>query len=146
MHEIIRAYAPQDTDALVKIWERANALAHTFLAPAFVAQVKRDMREIYLPNAETWVLLDHGSPVGFVAMIGAEIGGLFLNPAFHGRGIGKVMTNHVAAPHGPLRVEAFVENEIGRRFYERCEFVRTADYLHEPSGRMTAKMAMSGAA
>ena len=61
-------------------------MAHPFLPKAFVAQVKEDMRNVHLPNAETWVLEDNGQPISFIAMIGNEIGGLFLDPAQHGKG------------------------------------------------------------
>ena len=83
---MIRPYRPNDTDQLVSVWQKANAYAHPFLQEVFVAKVAQDMRDIYLPNAETWVLLQEKTPIGFIALIGNEIGGLFLDPAFHGAG------------------------------------------------------------
>ena len=142
---MIRVYDPIDTDTLVSIWEKANALAHPFLTDEFVCQVKEDMRNSYLPNAETWVLEEQGQPIGFIAMIGNEIGGLFLDPVHHGKGSGKAMVDHVADIKGPLRVEVFSENNVGRPFYERYGFLLEEEYLHEQSGQMTAKMAMPGA-
>ena len=139
---MIRKYEPKDTDALISIWENANAMAHPFLSKAFVAQVKEDMRNVYLPNAETWVLEVNGQPIGFIAMIGNEIGGLFLDPAQHGKGSGRAMVDHIVARKGPLRVEVFKENAIGRPFYERYGFVLEEEYLHEQSGQVTFKMAM----
>tara|TARA_R110002124_G_C8949992_1_gene513263 strand:- start:2289 stop:2747 length:459 start_codon:yes stop_codon:yes gene_type:complete len=139
---MIRAYEPQDADALVAIWEEANTLAHPFLPPEFVAQVKSDLRTLYLPNAETWVMESQGRPIGFVAMIGTEIGGLFLDPAQHGKGFGRAMVDHVAAIKGPLQVEVFRDNQIGRRFYERYGFALVAEARHEPSGQISHTMAM----
>lgn len=52
---MIREYTSNDTDALIAIWEKTNVLAHLFLAPEFVAFVKDAMRNMYLPNAQTWV-------------------------------------------------------------------------------------------
>lgn len=139
---MIKKYRTEDTDALVLIWQSANALAHSFLADDFVAQVAQDMRNIYLPNAETWVLEQDDKPLGFIALVGDEIGGLFLEPSFHGRGFGKALTDHAVALHGPLRVEVFEKNVIGRRFYDRYGFVETSRYVHEDSGEETLKMAM----
>lgn len=141
---MIRTYQPDDTDALVSIWEKGNALAHPFLPDAFVAQVKQDMRNIYLPNAETFVLEEQGQPIGFIAMIGDEIGGLFLDPVHLGKGFGKAMVDHIVALKGPLRVEVFARNELGRPFYERYGFLLDDEYLHEESGQRTLKMAMPG--
>lgn len=143
---MIREYTTDDTDALIGIWEKANALAHPFLAPEFVAFVKDAMRNMYLPNAETWVLEQNGSPIGFIAMIGNEIGGLFLDPAHHGKGHGRAMVDYVLGLKGPLRVEVFKDNTVGRPFYERYGFEFVEDYLHEQSGAVTVKMSMPGAA
>lgn len=139
---MIREYEPKDTEALISIWENANAMAHPFLSTAFVAQVKEDMRNVYLPNAETWVLEDNGHPIGFIAMVGNEIGGLFLDPTQHGKGSGRAMVDHIVALKGPLRVEVFKENAVGRPFYERYGFVFEEEFLHEQSGEVIIKMAM----
>ena len=133
---MIRKYETEDTDALVLIWQSANALAHSFLADDFVAQVAQDMRNVYLPNAETWVLEENEIPVGFIALVETEIGGLFLDPSFHGRGFGKALTDHAVALHGPLSVEVFEKNAIGRRFYDRYGSSR-------PSGISTRAQAKS---
>jgi putative acetyltransferase len=139
---MIRKYRAEDTDALVLIWQKANALAHSFLADDFVEQVGQDMRNIYLPNAETWVLEENETPLGFIALVGDEIGGLFLEPSFHGRGFGRALVDHAAALRSPLRVEVFEKNAIGRHFYDRYGFIETERYAHEASGEVTIKMAM----
>jgi putative acetyltransferase len=100
------------------------------------------MCNIYLPNAETWVLEEDQKPVGFIALIENEIGGLFLDPSLIGKGYGRKMVDHASALKGPLRVEVFKENAVGRPFYERYGFVYEEEYLHEPSGSVTLKMAM----
>ncbi|MFT6659733.1 GNAT family N-acetyltransferase [Maritalea sp.] len=131
----IREYCADDTDALIEIWRSANALAHPFLEDIFVEQVGSDMRSIYLPNAETWVLEVDGLPVGFIALLGSEIGGLFLDPRLHGQGFGKALTDHAAKLKGKLSVEVFENNIIGRRFYDRYGFVEVSRHLHEASGQ-----------
>jgi len=131
-------------DAVISIWEAANALAHPFLPADFVNTVRTDMREIYLPNAETWVVEHVGQPVGFIAMIGTEIGGLFLDPRYHGRGLGRAMVDTVVALMGPLRVDVFSENAIGRKFYDSYGFKPVDQYSHDPSGQLTIKMEMPG--
>lgn len=141
-HTMIRQYQPEDSDALIAIWQSANAMAHPFLDAAFVAQVAKDMRALYLPNAETWVLENQGKLVGFIALIGDEIGGLFLEPAVHGQGLGRALVDHAVDLKGPLRVEVFEKNAIGRRFYDRYGFAETERYIHDISGEMTLKMAL----
>ncbi len=140
---MIRSYQPDDTDALVAIWRSANSLAHPFLKDAYVAQVAEDMRNIYLPNAETWVVEDNGTPVGFIAMIDNEIGGLFLAPSCHGRGLGRAMVDHVRAERQLLTVEVFEKNAMGRRFYESYGFRRVETVLHPPTGEQVLKLALT---
>lgn len=139
---MIRKYTKTDTDALIAVWERANAIAHPFLEPSFVIKVKEAMRSLYLPNAETWVLEEKGKPIGFIAMMGHEIGGLFLDPDYHRRGYGRAMVDHVVRLKSPLKVEVFKDNSGGRAFYERYGFEYVEEYLHEQSASVVCKMSM----
>lgn len=139
---MMREYRPEDADALITIWDSAEPFAHPFLAEEVRDQVRRDMRNIYLPNAETWVLENDGAPVGFIAMIGTEIGGLFLAPSEQGKGMGRQMVDHIVAIKGPLTVEVFKDNKIGLPFYERYGFVVTGEGTFDASGDETFKMAM----
>lgn len=139
---MIRKYKTEDTDALITIWDNAEALAHPFLPTAIRDQVRKDMRNMYLPNAETWVLEEDGDLVGFIAMIDTEIGGLFLDPSQQGKGLGRAMVDHVVAIKGPLTVEVFKDNKIGLPFYERYGFVVTGEGMFDASGDETFKMAM----
>lgn len=143
---MIRSYNIEDTDALVAVWRAANALAHPFLPAAFVEQVAHDLRHIYFPNAETHVCEVDGRPVGFIAMVGSEIGGLFLDPALHGRGLGRAMVDHVRNREGQLCVEVFEHNKVGRPFYEKYGFREVSRYLHEASGEVTVRMELPSTA
>jgi len=134
--DVIRRFEPEDTDAVVEAWRRASALAHPFLDPEFVAEEERRTREVYLPNAETWVAEFDGRPVGFVALVDDEIGGLFLDPAFHGQGLGRALVDKAVELRGAVRVEVFSANVIGRRFYTAYGFVGDEEYLHEETGQM----------
>ena len=139
---MMREYNTDDTDALITIWDKAEPLAHPFLSDEVRDQVRRDTVNLYLPNAETWVLENDGTPVGFIAMIGTEIGGLFLDPSEQGKGLGRQMVDHIVAIKGPLTVEVFKDNKIGLPFYERYGFVVTGEGVFDASGDETFKMAM----
>ena len=139
---MIREYNTDDTDALITIWDKAEPLAHPFLSDEVRDQVRRDTVNFYLPNAETWVLENDSAPVGFIAMIGTEIGGLFLDPSEQGKGLGRHMVDHIVAIKGPLTVEVFKDNKIGLPFYRRYGFVVTGEGVFDASGDETFKMAM----
>ena len=75
---MIRKQQEKDIDEIINIWYKASGLAHPFLKTDFVEQVKKDLRDVYLPNAATWLYEDNHSVVGFISMLGNEIGGDYL--------------------------------------------------------------------
>ncbi len=131
----IREYAQHDLGAVLSSWENAARLAHPFLEDDFLAQERKNLPELYLPNAETWVAEVDGNVVGFLALIGNEIGGLFLQPSFHGKGIGRALVDKAQEMRGALEVEVFFNNSIGRRFYASYGFVVIEEKIHEPTGQ-----------
>ena len=138
----IRSYSPDDIEPVMVAWRSANALAHPFLSDTYVARSELEVRDLYIPNAETYVFEDGGKVVGFISLIGNEIGGLFLDPSRHGKGIGKALVDHAFAIKGPLKVEVFRDNRVGLPFYERYGFVLVAQELHQPTGLIVLKLAM----
>ncbi len=131
----IREYAQHDLGAVLSSWENAARLAHPFLEDDFLAQERKNLPELYLPSAETWVAEVGGNVVGFLALIGNEIGGLFLQPSFHGKGIGRALVDKAQEMRGALEVEVFSNNSIGRRFYASYGFVVIEEKIHEPTGQ-----------
>lgn len=141
----IRAYRAGDLEPVMRVWKAANAVAHPFLSAEFVAQAEKEIREIYIPMTETFVLEEEGRITGFIALLGNQIGGLFLDPSRHGKGLGRALVDHAFALKGPLKVDVFRDNSRGRKFYERYGFEFVADELHEASGQVNRSMAMPGA-
>jgi len=138
---MIRKYKIEDVDAVVSSWRVASELAHPFLPKEFLDQEADNVRNMYLVYAETWVTEINGSVVGFIALVDDEIGGLFLDPRYHGQGLGKAMVDKAVAEKGRhLKVEVFKENIIGRGFYETYGFTEVEEFLHEGSGQSTVRM------
>jgi len=67
---IIRQYRNSDLDDVLSSWENTQTLAHPFLPDAFQKQEKKNIRELYLPNADTWVAELNSHVIGFIALIG----------------------------------------------------------------------------
>ncbi len=130
---IIRKREDKDNHVIMNIWYQASSLAHPFLEADFVEKVKYDLRYIYIPNTETWVFEDNNSVIAFISMIDNEIGGLFVLPNYHSRGIGTQMVNYIKRFHYELEVEVFEKNIIGRAFYKKYGFVQIKNYHHSES-------------
>lgn len=130
---MIRKLQENDIEGIINIWHQASSLAHPFLESDFVEKVQNDLREIYIPKSETWVYEDNGSLIGFISMLGNEIGGLFVLPKFHSKGIGTQLVNFIKELHAELEVEVFEKNAIGREFYKKYGFVQRKKYYHVES-------------
>ena len=138
---MIRQYTDNDVDCVVNIWRKASDLAHPFLTRAFQDAEAENVRHVYPKFAEIWVNEHDGQVIGFIALIDAEVGAIFLDPDHHGKGMGREMMDFAVRQRGSLTVEVFRDNAIGRAFYDAYGFKQTGEYRHEPSGQMTVKMA-----
>ncbi len=56
-------------------------------------------------------------------MLGSFIGGLFVDPALHRSGIGRLLVEHAASLKGPLSLEVYALNAPARAFYVRLGFL-----------------------
>ena len=102
---MIRAYEDKDIEALLEVWDHASLLATPFLEASFLEQERKNIREIYIPNTKTWVYEQNDKVVGFIAMIGNEVGAIFVDPQYHGTGLGAKLMNYVAELHDELDVD-----------------------------------------
>ena len=130
---MIRKREEKHNNEIINVWYEASSLAHPFLEADFVEKAKKDLRDIYIPNTETWVYEDNNTVIGFISMLGNEIGGLFVLPNNHFKGIGTQLVNFIKESHSELDVEVFEKNAIGRAFYEKYGFVQINKYYHAES-------------
>lgn len=137
---MIRKYNESEIPTLLAIWEHASLLAHPFLSADFQAMVKQMMAEKYLPNSDTWVYEESDKITGFISMIGNEIGGLFVDPVCHSRGIGTALVKHINQFHKELEVEVFKENKIGKPFYDKTGFTTVKEYFMEGADQVVLRM------
>ena len=131
---MIREYGPEDCEDLLNVWAQASDLAHSFLSDEFLRQERHNIPNVYLPNAETWVWEAQGRVVGFISLLGNEVGALFVEPERHRSGIGRALLEHAGTLRGELEVEVFERNQIGRAFYTKMGFEYMHQSLHEPTG------------
>lgn len=131
---LIRPYEPADLGSVLSIWESASRVGHPFLSENFLDSERRNIPLVYLKNGDAWVAESNGIVVGFTILHGNEVGALFVNPSYHGLGVGFALLNKAKELHRELTVEVFKDNEKGNAFYARSNFVFVRDYFHEESG------------
>jgi len=131
---VIRKYQPTDCEDVLNVWARASALAHPFLSHGFLETERHNIPNVYLPRAETWVWEADGHVVGFISLLGNEVGAIFVDPKFHRRGIGRALMDRARALRGEVEVEVFEKNRLGRAFYANLGFEFMHRKVHDQTG------------
>jgi ribosomal protein S18 acetylase RimI-like enzyme len=122
----IRQARPADTPRLLEIWLEASRIGHFFLGEEVLLEQLPVLRDVYIPNADNWVAED-GRILGFIGLLANHIGGLFVAPEAHRRGVGRALVAHASERMGELTVEVYERNALATAFYRSCGF--------EPAGR-----------
>ena len=140
---MIRPYKETDLGELLEAWSSASLIGHPFLDEAFFRQERNKIRDAYLPNAETWVFEQDGVVVGFIALIGNEVGAIFVDSNYQGRGIGRALMDHARSIRDFLELFVFQDNKVGRDFYEKCGFQELGEQFHEETGFMQLRLRLT---
>jgi len=131
---VIRKYDATDLSELLDVWYGAARIAHPFWTAELFEQERRDITREFLPVAETWVFEKDGRVVGFIALLGNEVGGIFVAPTQQGQGIGRALMDHVRKSRDHLVLEVFQDNKIGKAFYDAYGFATVGERLDEATG------------
>lgn len=140
---MIREYQPADRESVLDIWARASTLAHPFLSQDFLERERFEISNVHLPKAATWVWEADGRVVGFMSLLGNEIGALFVDPEFHRSGIGRALVDRARTLRGEVEVEVFERNLPGRAFYARLGFEVLHRKVHEPTGLKVLRLRLA---
>ncbi len=144
---MIRKYRNDDLEELLSVWKSASELAHPFLSKEFLALERSTIAEKHLPVVETWVYENEGRILGFVSLLGNEVGAIFVDPEHQRRGIGGRLMDKARELHGELELEVFKANGIGRAFYAKYGFEAIGERVDEEAGHevLRLRLALSSA-
>lgn len=137
---MIREFNDEDTEEIIEVWFEASTRAHPFLDSSFMEKERLNVREVYIPNTDTWVFEIKDQVAGFISMMGNEVGAIFVRPEFQGSGIGTGLMNQVAGFHNELEVEVFERNTMGRAFCEQYGFKQVNKLIHQETGHILVRM------
>ena len=140
---MIRAYDPADRDALLDVWQKSATVAHPFWTPDVLARERREIAEQFLPVAETYVFEHAGAVVGFISLLGTEVGGIFVAPQWQGRGIGRELMDMARTSRDELELDVFEDNAIARAFYDAYGFTTVGNRLDQATGRRVLRMRLT---
>lgn len=137
---VIRSYDTEDLAGLLEVWYDASQIAHSFLTSEFFEQEREKIIHDYLPVAETWVFEEGSRVIGFISMIGDEVGAIFVSPEHQGKGVGRSLMDHAGRSRDHLEVEVFEANAIGRSFYTACGFEVIEKHVQAETGHPVLRL------
>jgi GNAT superfamily N-acetyltransferase len=125
MRIVLRRAVDSDATAVADVWLGSFGTALPTVRQAHTAdEVRAWIRDVLVPNHETWVATVDDAVVGMMAVGDGELDQLYVDPAWQGRTIGHqfVELAKQRCPAG-LALWTFQVNEVAQRFYERHGFV-----------------------
>ena len=120
---MIRPSKSSDVERILSIWLEASIQAHDFIEESFWKAHIADMRDMYLPKAETYVFENEGSIKGFISLVGDTVAALFVSPYDQGAGIGTQLLNRAKTLRQNLDLAVYKENRRSVGFYLRHGFI-----------------------
>ena len=134
----LRRMRSTEVAALVELWERSVRATHHFLAESDILAYRPLVAEILANGAlELWVLTNaEDAAIGFLGLAANSIEALFLDPACHRQGYGRLLVAHAQQTlGGALAVDVNEENAAAREFYEALGFVIVGRSPLDDTGR-----------
>lgn len=132
---MIRNLENKDIDKIMDIWLESTIKAHNFISQEYWESNYNTVKNVYIPNAETFVYEDKEGIKGFISIINNEfIGALFVDTKYQGSGIGKELINYVIDRYKKLNLAVYKDNKKSVEFYINRGFEKVKEQVNEDSG------------
>lgn len=119
---MIREAGTHDMPALLALWLDSTTAAHPFISAAYWQQSLPCVRDVYLPNACTWVQ-DKSGITGFISVLETQfVGALFVRPDALRTGTGRGLMQAVQQHYPTLSLEVYQQNVRAVAFYHAMGF------------------------
>lgn len=131
----IRKATVSDGMKVMEVWRRAVDATHGFLKPDDRRDIESEVAA-FLPNAPLDLAVDEAdSAIGFMLLDGGHLEALFIDPAFHGKGIGRALVDEAVKRFPSLSTDVNAQNLQAVGFYEHLGFERTGYSALDGQGR-----------
>lgn len=123
-----------EIEKLVEIWYTGSLIAHDFIDKDFWKSQRKEMKEKYLPMAETYVISDEKEIVGFISMVNSYLAALFIDHKHHGKGYGKRLLNFIKEQRANIQLKVYSDNDKAVHFYLKNGFKKIEELLDDQTG------------
>ncbi|KML53948.1 acetyltransferase [Burkholderia cepacia] len=131
----IRKSTEADGTRVLDIWRSAVDATHHFLSADDRRAIESEV-VMFLPVAPLDLAVDETDrPIGFMLLDGSHMEALFIDPAHHGKGVGRLLVEEALKRHPDLSTDVNEQNELAAEFYERLGFERCGRSALDGQGR-----------
>lgn len=120
----IREVSTAEFPFLLDLWDASVRATHHFLEPAYIDELRPRLLNEWLPAVTLRAHVDERNVIrGFVGVYDGKIEMLFVDPAMHGKGIGKALVAHATTELQCSLVDVNEQNRQAVAFYRHVGFV-----------------------
>ncbi len=127
-------------ERVLQIWLEASIQAHHFIPCEYWESKVSDMRELYIPNSDTYVYEQDGAVQGFIALHEKTIAAIFVSPDCQNQGIGSRLMAQAKELHSSVLLTVYKENSKAMRFYKKSGFTVVQEQLDAHTGHLELLM------
>ncbi len=132
--ERLQEIRPDQTAALLAIWESSVRATHAFLSETDIAELKGLVPE-YFGAVDLWIARGDGEEImGFAGIAGDMLAMLFVRAQARGQGVGRALVAQ-ALGQGVTRLDVNEQNPQAVGFYEHMGFIVTGRSALDGQGK-----------
>ena len=131
---MIREFRQPDMGQVIRIWLEASIQAHDFIDREFWESKAKDMRNIYIPSAETYVFEQKSIVRGFISLSNDTLAAIFVSPDSQGKGIGTQLMRKAKGIRDSLTLTVYKDNVKSMEFYRRSGFRVEEERIDQHTG------------
>ncbi len=116
--------AVEESERVLEVWEASVRATHDFLSEADIQFFKPLVLGALFGLEHLVCVRDpDGILIGFAGVSHGKLEALFIDPAWHRRGLGRVLTRYAVTALAADRVDVNEQNQKAVAFYERLGYV-----------------------
>lgn len=131
---MIRKIQECDIEEVLNIWIEASIIAHNFIESSYWISKVNDMKNIYIPNSETYVYENKDRICGFFSLDENTLAAIFVKPNLQDKGIGSKLLKKAKELRSNLRLAVYKENSKSVLFYKKAGFWFEKEQKDENTG------------
>ncbi len=134
---MIKKIEEKEVEAVMDLWLKSTIEAHKFIEKEFFKSHYNTVKDVYLPNSDTYVYKEKNEVVAFISIIESNfIGALFVSVDKQGQGIGSELLNYIIKKYKSLTLAVYIENEQAVKFYKKLGFKIKSEQINTESEKI----------